>query len=58
MSCFLYWLIRRPPPVSDPAVHTAPRAPCTPGRRKHRRARRPVAGTGLPRSPWNRSAGR
>lgn len=58
MARFLCWLIRRPPPSSGPPVHTAPRAPCTPGRRKHRRTRRPLAGTRLPRSPWNRSAGR
>ncbi|MDG4817679.1 hypothetical protein O7628_19505 [Micromonospora sp. WMMD956] len=37
---------------------TASRPPCTPGRRPRRRARRPLAGTALPRSPWNRSADR
>ncbi|MFJ2085198.1 hypothetical protein ACIOBK_21935 [Micromonospora chokoriensis] len=58
MERFLCWLIGRPTPPVDAAVHTVARPPCTPGRRKRRRARRPLAGTTLPRSPWNRSAGR
>ncbi|MGW3895785.1 hypothetical protein ACWD6L_11340 [Micromonospora profundi] len=58
MERFLCWLIRRPPSPAGSEVHSASRPPCTPGRRKRRRARRPLAGTSLPRSPWNRSAGR
>ncbi|MEU8216180.1 hypothetical protein AB0C47_10485 [Micromonospora taraxaci] len=58
MERFLCWLIGRPTLSVDVAVHTVARPPCTPGRRKRRRARRPLAGTTLPRSPWNRSAGR
>ncbi|CCH16218.1 hypothetical protein MILUP08_41131 [Micromonospora lupini str. Lupac 08] len=58
MARFLCWLIGRQLPPAGPAVHTVRRPPCTPGRRKRRRARRPMAGTTLPRSPWNRSAGR
>ncbi|GAA2709388.1 hypothetical protein ACFY2R_01725 [Micromonospora olivasterospora] len=55
MARFLCWLIGREP---TGAPYTVSRPPCTPGRRKRRRARRPLAGTALPRSPWNRSAGR
>ncbi|MET8082829.1 hypothetical protein [Micromonospora sp. NPDC005237] len=58
MARFLCWLIGRQPRPAGPPVHTVRRPPCTPGRRKRRRARRPLAGTTLPRSPWNRSAGR
>ncbi|WP_433390378.1 hypothetical protein [Micromonospora sp. KLBMP9576] len=59
MARFLCWLIGRQPELPPPApLHTAPRPPCTPGRRRRRRDRRPLAGTALPRSPWNRSAGR
>ncbi|MDT0530357.1 hypothetical protein RM555_15305 [Micromonospora sp. DSM 115977] len=57
MARFLCWLIGRQPAVPAP-VHTVSRPPCTPGRRRRRRDRRPLAGTALPRSPWNRSAGR
>ncbi|WP_157548163.1 hypothetical protein [Micromonospora sp. ATCC 39149] len=56
MARFLCWLIGRPVPVAP--VPTASRPPCTPGRRTRRRARRPLPGTTLPRSPWNRSADR
>ncbi|MBB5828424.1 hypothetical protein [Micromonospora carbonacea] len=45
-------------PVPEVPAPTASRPPCTPGRRPRRRARRPLAGTALPRSPWNRSADR
>ncbi|MFI2662615.1 hypothetical protein [Micromonospora carbonacea] len=45
-------------PVPEVPAPTASRPPCTPARRPRRRARRPVAGTALPRSPWNRSADR
>ncbi len=45
-------------PVPEASARTASRPPCTPGRRPRRRARRPLAGTALPRSPWNRSADR
>ncbi|MDG9675158.1 hypothetical protein [Micromonospora sp. DH14] len=58
MERFLCWLIGRPTHPVDVAVHTAARPSCTPGRRKRRRVRRPLAGTTLPRSPWNRSGGR
>ncbi|MGC4853098.1 hypothetical protein ACLQ24_06770 [Micromonospora sp. DT4] len=57
MARFLCWLIGRPS-SAGPGVHTAARPPCTPGRRRRRPVRRPLAGTALPRSPWNRSAGR
>ncbi|MFI5927162.1 hypothetical protein [Micromonospora sp. NPDC051543] len=57
MARFLCWLIGRPS-SAGPDVHTAARPPCTPGRRRRRPVRRPLAGTALPRSPWNRSAGR
>ncbi|WP_405094577.1 hypothetical protein [Micromonospora sp. NBC_01412] len=59
MARFLCWLIgRQPAGVPVAPVHTVYRPPCTPGRRPRRRTRRPLAGTALPRSPWNRSAGR
>ncbi|MEU8020978.1 hypothetical protein ABUL04_23345 [Micromonospora harpali] len=57
--------VTAPQPVTVPEAtvpelpaRTASRPPCTPGRRPRRRARRPLAGTVLPRSPWNRSADR
>ncbi|MFF3865605.1 hypothetical protein [Micromonospora sp. NPDC001898] len=59
MARFLCWLIgRQPAGIPVAPVHTVSRPPCTPGRRPRRRTRRPLAGTALPRSPWNRSAGR
>ncbi|MGS2616402.1 hypothetical protein ACVCAH_18030 [Micromonospora sp. LZ34] len=57
MTRFLCWLIARRPDAATP-MHTVSRPPCTPGRRRRRRDRRPLAGTALPRSPWNRSTGR
>ncbi|MFC4020384.1 hypothetical protein ACFOW4_20910 [Micromonospora sp. GCM10011542] len=58
MARFLCWLIGRQPPAAAAPVHTVSRPPCTPGHRRRRPTRRPLAGTTLPRSPWNRSAGR
>ncbi|MEO3778191.1 hypothetical protein ABGB16_15355 [Micromonospora sp. B11E3] len=58
MTRFLCWLIGRESTAEPAPEASAAPTPCTPGRRKRRRVRRPLAGTGLPRSPWNRSAGR
>ncbi|MFF3854112.1 hypothetical protein [Micromonospora sp. NPDC002575] len=47
--------VTEPVPEPDTTARAASRASCTPGRRPRRR---PLAGTALPRSPWNRSADR